>query len=128
VKSGGYEALAGLRSAAAERMFDAAIPRIGCWSTATNTVIFSIPSGDTQNLWEIGLSPRTGKVSGVPKRLTTGAGNEIYPSCASGSDGANEYLDSGTRDRERIESGRLILYAGVSREQRIRHENCVFGV
>jgi Tol biopolymer transport system component len=37
-----------------------------------------------QNLWEVSVSPRTGKAEGVPRRLTTGAGNEIYPSCASG--------------------------------------------
>jgi Tol biopolymer transport system component len=47
-------------------------------------VIFSAVSGDTQSLWEIDLSPRTGEASGVPRRLTTGAGNEAGPSCSSG--------------------------------------------
>jgi eukaryotic-like serine/threonine-protein kinase len=94
VKSGAYEALAGLRSVTTN-IQPASIPRVGCWSTATNTVIFSIPGGDTENLWEIGLSPRTGKVSGVPKRLTAGAGNETYPSCASG--GAVTFTNLETR-------------------------------
>ena len=94
MKSGGYEALAGLRGLTTN-IQPVSIPRIGCWTTATNTVILSIPSGDTENLWEIGLSPRTGKVSGVPKRLTTGAGNETYPSCASG--GAITFTNLETR-------------------------------
>jgi serine/threonine protein kinase/Tol biopolymer transport system component len=58
------------------------VPRPGCW-TAANTVIFPIAGGDTLNLWEIGISPRTGKVAGAPKRLTMGAANETDPSCAS---------------------------------------------
>jgi Tol biopolymer transport system component len=33
---------------------------------------------------EIGISPQTGKVSGGIKSLTTGGGNEVSPSCASG--------------------------------------------
>ncbi len=46
--------------------------------------MFSTSSGDAQNLWEIGLSPQTGKVAGVPRRLTAGAGIEEDVSCASG--------------------------------------------
>ena len=51
-------------------------PHPGCWSGAGNSVVYSLESGDTANLWEIGISPRTGKVSGAPKRLTAAAGNE----------------------------------------------------
>jgi Tol biopolymer transport system component len=83
-KTGALDALvrAGLKSGA----FAVAptIPRPGCWSAA-NTVIFSGVSGDTQNLWEIDVSPRAGKVSGGLRRLTAGAGNELDPSCLSGS-------------------------------------------
>ena len=81
VKTGAYEALvqAGLRARGSA--LDG--PRPGCWSAADNAVIFSVASGDAQNLWEIGVSPRTGKVSGPLQRLTTGAGNEVGPSCAS---------------------------------------------
>ena len=46
-------------------------------------VIFSQSNGDTSNLWEIGISPRTGKVTGVPTSLTAGAGNEVAPACTS---------------------------------------------
>jgi serine/threonine protein kinase len=91
VRTGAYEALvhAGLHlqdqiAVAGPRLGVLGNPRPECWSAADNAVIFSIASGDTQNLWEIGLSPQTGKVSGLPKRLTTGAGNEADPSCASG--------------------------------------------
>jgi len=58
------------------------LPRPGCWSIPTNSVIFSTTAGDASNIWEIRLSPRTGKVSGDPWRLTAGA-NENGPSCAS---------------------------------------------
>ncbi|HLK68307.1 MAG TPA: protein kinase [Bryobacteraceae bacterium] len=56
-------------------------PPPACWSASENTVIFSIASGDTSNLWAIGISPHTGKVAGAPKRLTTGTGSEVYPDC-----------------------------------------------
>jgi Tol biopolymer transport system component len=49
-----------------------------------NTVLFSARAGDAVNTWEIGLSPRTGKVNGVPKQLAAGAGIEDSVSCASG--------------------------------------------
>ncbi len=60
------------------------VPRPSCWLAGTNSVIFSTRSGDTENLWETDISLRTGKVSGVFKRLTAGAGNEVEPTCASG--------------------------------------------
>jgi eukaryotic-like serine/threonine-protein kinase len=53
----------------------------GCWSA--NSVILSLLRGDTRNLWEIALSPGTGKMTGAPKSLTTGAGNEVDPACTS---------------------------------------------
>jgi Tol biopolymer transport system component len=56
-------------------------PSPACWSAADNTVIFSVASGDTSNLWAIGISPRTGKVTGAPGRLTSGTGNEVNPDC-----------------------------------------------
>ena len=85
IKTGAYEALVHAKlqahNSAAERIF----PVPECWSATTNTVIFSATDGDTSNLWEIGISPRTGRVSGALRRLTTGAGNEMHASCASGS-------------------------------------------
>ncbi len=89
VKTGAYEALvhAGLRAGDARDTTGSpgtASPGPGCWPTAGNTVMFSMASGDNQNLWEIGLSPQTGKVTRVLRRLTTGAGKEVDPSCTSG--------------------------------------------
>ena len=82
VKTGAYDALihAGLKGGTVAVAPN--IPRPGCWSAA-NTVIFSTANGDAQNLWEIGVSPRTGKLNGALKRLTAGAGNEVDPSSAS---------------------------------------------
>src|SRR5579884_692187 len=59
------------------------VPSPSCWSRDTNTVIFSRGSGDAQNLWQIRVSPQTGKVAGVPRRLTAGAGIEEDVTCAS---------------------------------------------
>jgi Tol biopolymer transport system component len=81
VRTGAYEAMVPAGPTGSRR---SNVPRPGCWSATDNTVIFSIASDDTQNLWEIGVSPLTGRVSGMLKRLTTGAGNEAEPSCASG--------------------------------------------
>jgi eukaryotic-like serine/threonine-protein kinase len=90
VKTGVYEALvhAGLRAGDTRDTTGSpgtGSPRPGCWQAAGNTVVFSMVSGDTQNLSEIGISPRTGKVTDALRRLTTGAGKEVDPSCASGS-------------------------------------------
>jgi Tol biopolymer transport system component len=62
------------------------VPRPFCWLRATNRIIFSAASenGDSQNIWEGGISPATGKLSGVFRRVTAGAGNEIEPSSPSG--------------------------------------------
>ena len=91
VRTGTYEAFvrAGLR----DRNFDGrsisptpypTLPAPGCWRAGTSSVLFPDLGGDTNNIWEIGMSPETGKVSGVPRRLTAGAGNELEPVCASG--------------------------------------------
>jgi eukaryotic-like serine/threonine-protein kinase len=60
------------------------IPSPGCWPAVGNTVIFSLATGEQADLWEIGLSLRTGKVNGAPKRLTAGTVKELYPSCTRG--------------------------------------------
>jgi len=89
LRTGAYEALvqAGLqaRDPASNPVSRPALdaPRPGCWSGA-DAMVVSLANGDSRNLWEMGISPLTGKVSGAIKRLTTGAGNEVDPSCASG--------------------------------------------
>ena len=91
VRTGTYEAFvrAGLR----DRNFDGSavspkpypmLPAPGCWRADAGGVLFSDLGGDTNNIWEIGMFPETGKVTGAPRRLTAGAGNELEPACASG--------------------------------------------
>jgi len=58
------------------------LPRPGCWLADGNRVIFPTFIGDTVNLWETAIAPGR-KVTGVFKRLTSGAGNESDVSCAS---------------------------------------------
>ena len=90
VRTGTYDAFvrAGLRASDhAGRLgmgLNPTLPKPECWVAASSSVVFSADSGDTANLWEAGISAETGKVSGVFKRLTAGAGNEVEPSCASG--------------------------------------------
>ena len=61
------------------------VPTAGCWLATRNQVVFSRSTGDAQDLWQIGVSPRTGAVSSVPERLTIGSGNEVDPTCGGGS-------------------------------------------
>ncbi len=71
------------------------LPYPSCWSKDSGTVLFFRMSGDAQNLWEIGLSPETGKVSGSPRRLTLGSGLQEDASCSSG--GALAFTSRETR-------------------------------
>src|SRR5262249_25711490 len=43
-------------------------------------IIFSAQCGDTTNLWQVAINPRTWKVNHAPERLTSGAGQEVDPS------------------------------------------------
>ncbi len=70
------------------------LPRPGCWS-ATNAVTFNAVRDEASNLWELGISPQTGKVSGAIRKLTTGAGGELDPSCAT--DGITAFTKGETR-------------------------------
>jgi serine/threonine protein kinase len=57
------------------------------WEPDGKGLVFSARSGDTTNLWWIGISPKTWKVTGPPQRLTSGATWEESPSVVSGSGG-----------------------------------------
>jgi Tol biopolymer transport system component/DNA-binding winged helix-turn-helix (wHTH) protein len=89
VRTGAYEALAraGLKprdpaTNGGSMTSSPGIPKPGCWSAAGNSVIVSVATGDTESLWELGVSRLTGKVNGAPKRLTAGAGNDLHPACS----------------------------------------------
>ena len=57
------------------------LPKPECWP-ASNRISFTAVSEEASNLWELDISPVTGKASGALRKLTTGAGNELEPSCA----------------------------------------------
>jgi len=95
VKTGAYDALVRAGLKLGEYGDSRFIPKPACWLAGTNTVVLPMPSGDVQSLWEIGISPQTGKTSAALKRLTTGAGNEEDASCAS--DGALAFTSLQTR-------------------------------
>jgi Tol biopolymer transport system component len=52
------------------------------WAAEGNRVIFSAGLGDSANLWQVDISPRTWQVTGAPERLTSGPGLEDQPSVA----------------------------------------------
>jgi len=82
VRSGAHEAFVhgGLRALEPSATPDFPIPN--CWSASTNMILFSAPSGNSNNLWGIGMSPGAEKTNGVLKRLTTGVGDDINASSA----------------------------------------------
>jgi Tol biopolymer transport system component/predicted Ser/Thr protein kinase len=45
-------------------------------------VVFSVPLGDTTNLWRIPISSNNWRVTGPPEKVTFGAGLEVQPSVA----------------------------------------------
>jgi eukaryotic-like serine/threonine-protein kinase len=57
------------------------------WEPDGKGLIFSARSGDSTNLWQIGISRTTFKVEGSPQRLTSGAAQEEMPSAAWGPGG-----------------------------------------
>ena len=50
------------------------------WIPERNVIVFSRRVGDTRNLWEIDISPRTGKLTGTPRQLTFGTDSEVQAS------------------------------------------------
>ena len=58
------------------------------WHPAGNLLVFPARSGDSRNLWRIGISPQTWKVIGTPERLTLSSAIEENPSVAPGSRGS----------------------------------------
>lgn len=85
-RTGAYEALvkASPPPKASARTPVAAVPQPRCWTTPGDRVTFSMLGGDSWNLWELEVSPRTLAVVGGPERLTTGAGSDLRASCAGG--------------------------------------------
>ncbi len=84
VKTGAYQLLlqSGLRHDNTPVTPVPRAPEPGCWSAAGNRVTFSRHSGDARNIWQLAISPETGRVESGLERLTTGAALEISPSCA----------------------------------------------
>ena len=58
------------------------------WEARSDSLIFAARSGDSRNLWRIGISPQTWKVTGPPQRLTYSPAIEEDPTVASMADGS----------------------------------------
>jgi Tol biopolymer transport system component len=61
----------------ASRMTDEFVPT--AWMPRRNAVIVALPAGESFNLWQVVLSPRTGKFERV-ERLTSGPGHHLHAS------------------------------------------------
>ncbi len=56
------------------------LPPVPAGWAGENRVVFTARLGDSENLWEVPLSPRTWKVTGLVRRLTSGASLEMQAS------------------------------------------------
>jgi len=79
VQSGAF-ALLGSRG-----LSDFRIP--GAWIAAEDRIVFSASLGDSANLWQVPISPRSFQVTGSLERLTFGTGTEAQPSLAAAAPG-----------------------------------------
>jgi len=57
----------------------AGTPIPGAWSARENAVVFAISEADRSNVWQIPVSPETGRASAAPRRLTFGSAIERSP-------------------------------------------------
>jgi eukaryotic-like serine/threonine-protein kinase len=55
----------------------------GCWAAKQDAVITTVEGGENGNLWAVGISPATARVTGALTRLTTSTANEWNSSCSS---------------------------------------------
>jgi serine/threonine protein kinase len=60
-------------------------------------LVFAARSGDTANLWRVGLSPQTFKVTGRPQRLTSGPTQEDMPAVVPGPAGTTRIVFASLR-------------------------------
>jgi Tol biopolymer transport system component/DNA-binding winged helix-turn-helix (wHTH) protein len=59
------------------------VPMPGGWSGEDDTVIFGTDEGGASDVWELRISPESGRVLGEPRRLTFGTAVERSPAPAS---------------------------------------------
>jgi hypothetical protein len=57
------------------------------WDPARDSLIFPARQRDSTNLWRVGISRKTWKLTGPPQRLTSGPTLEESPSVVTGSNG-----------------------------------------
>jgi eukaryotic-like serine/threonine-protein kinase len=95
------------------------------WEPDGSGVVFSARAGDSTNLWRIGLSPRTWKVTGPPERLTSGLTREDLPSAVPGPAGTVRVAFASLTQNRSIWSLRVQPNEGkaVGQPQRLTHED-----
>src|SRR5262249_43187647 len=52
------------------------------WLGGDNLVLYSAAVGDSTNVWQMPISPRSGHLTGEPQRVTSGTGLESFPSAS----------------------------------------------
>jgi eukaryotic-like serine/threonine-protein kinase len=66
----------------------------GPWNAAGDAIVFSARSGDSTNLWQLALSPRSFKATGTPQKLTSGTAIESQPAAAAVGSGVHRIVYS----------------------------------
>jgi Tol biopolymer transport system component len=87
VKTGALEATRAAKLTGTLQVYSWALVE-PAWEPAGRSLIFSARHGDSTNLWRIGISKETFKVTGPPQRVTSGPTREERPSIASGPGGS----------------------------------------
>jgi len=82
IKTGALEATRAAKLTGALQVYSWALVE-PAWEPDGKSLIFSARSGDSKNLWRVGISPNTLKVTGPPRRVTSGPTLEERPSLAS---------------------------------------------
>ncbi len=73
---GGGRVIADERAAQVEGDLASMSPGKFVWAKSGRYIYFEASAGDTRNIWRVTVDPWTGKWTGAPERLTTGAGEE----------------------------------------------------
>ncbi len=75
---------AGVAAALAARRLGPLNPQIFPNDWAGDSVLCSLPQGDSANIWEIPVSPATGRTTGALRQVTFGPGSQTYPRALDG--------------------------------------------
>src|SRR5262249_36947355 len=78
-KDGGSAIKTGTAQALSAAGLDTPFPLPGAWRAPNQAAVFASNETESSNIWQIPIAPATGRVTGVPERLTFGTAIESNP-------------------------------------------------